>query len=70
MNALADVARAMRFLNVAFGAWLIAAPWLLGGVGSSLAPSNGVICGVPLIGLAIPRGPIKATSTGWNRYVF
>lgn len=70
LMALAEVARALRFLNVALGAWLIAAPWLLGGVGSSLAPWNGVICGVLLIGLAIPRGPIKATYAGWNRYVF
>ncbi|HEX7028198.1 MAG TPA: vitamin K epoxide reductase family protein, partial [Gammaproteobacteria bacterium] len=33
--ALAEVARALRFINVLLGAWLIAAPWLLDGAGGT-----------------------------------
>ena len=48
---------------------LIAAPWLLDGIASPLATWNGVICGVLLIALAIPRGPIKESHAGWDRYI-
>jgi len=67
--AWAEVGRAVRFINVPFGAWLIAAPWLLDGVASPLAVWNGVICGILLIVLAIPRGPVKDSYAGWDRYV-
>ncbi|MHB1282228.1 MAG: SPW repeat domain-containing protein, partial [Acidithiobacillus sp.] len=67
--ALAEVGRAVRFINIPFGAWLIVAPWLLDGIASPLATWNGVICGVLLIGLAIPRGKIKNSYAGWNRYI-
>jgi len=67
--AWAEVGRAVRFINVPFGAWLIAAPWLLDGVASPLAAWNGVICGILLIVLAIPRGPVKDSYAGWDRYV-
>ena len=67
--AFAEVGRAVRFINIPFGAWLIAAPWLLDGIASPLAAWNGVITGALLIGLAIPRGPIKNSYAGWNRYV-
>ncbi|MBI3345009.1 MAG: SPW repeat protein [Gammaproteobacteria bacterium] len=67
--ALAEVMRAARFINVAFGAWLIAAPWLLDGAGSPLAAWNGVIGGALLIALSIPRGLIKDSYAGWDRYV-
>ncbi len=70
LMAFAEVARAVRFVNIAFGAWLIAAPWVLSGAGSPQATWNGVICGVLLICLAVPRGRIRATYAGWNRYVF
>jgi hypothetical protein len=67
--ALAEVARSVRFINIAFGVWLIAAPWLLDGIASPLATWNGVICGVLLIALAIPRGKIKDSYAGWDRYI-
>lgn len=67
--ALAEVGRATRFINIPFGIWLIAAPWLLDGVASPLAIWNGVICGVLLIALAIPRGAIKDSYAGWDRYI-
>ncbi len=67
--AFAEVGRAVRFLNIPCGAWLIVAPWLLDGVGSPLATWNGVICGVLLIVLALPRGPVKNSYAGWDRYI-
>jgi hypothetical protein len=67
--AWAEVGRAIRFINIPFGAWLIAAPWLLDGIASPLATWNGVICGVLVIVLALPRGRINDTYAGWDRYV-
>jgi len=67
--AFAEVARAVRFINIPFGAWLIAAPWLLGGIASPLATWNGVISGALLIALAIPRGKIKESYAGWDRFI-
>ena len=67
--ALAEVGRATRFINIPFGIWLIAAPWLLDGIISPLAAWNGVICGALLIVIAIPRGKIKESYAGWDRYI-
>ncbi len=67
--AWAEVGRAIRFINIPFGVWLIVAPWLLDGIASPLAIWNGVICGVLLIALAIPRGKIKESYAGWDRYI-
>ena len=67
--AWAEVGRAIRFVNIPFGAWLMAAPWLLDGIASPLATWNGVISGAILIVLAIPRGRIKDSYAGWDRYV-
>jgi uncharacterized membrane protein len=66
--AMAEVGRSARFVNVAFGLWLLAAPWLLG-VPSALALWNSVLCGVLLVALSIPKGSIKYWYAGWNRYV-
>ncbi len=43
--AMAEVLRAGRFINLLLGAWLIAAPWLLGGAVASanLDKISGVI---------------------------
>ncbi|TBR14303.1 MAG: dTDP-glucose 4,6-dehydratase [Rugosibacter sp.] len=67
--AFAEVGRSVRFINIAFGAWLIASPWLLEGAASPLATWNSVICGAFLIALATPRGPVKNSYAGWDRYV-
>ena len=69
MIAIAEVGRAVRFIIIALGAWLILAPWLLDGIGSPLAAWNGAISGILLIALAIPRGRIKNPYAGWSRYV-
>ena len=67
--AFSEVARSMRFINILFGVWLIAAPWLLDGVSSQLATGNSILCGALLIALAIPRGPVKDSYAGWDRYI-
>jgi uncharacterized membrane protein len=66
--ALADVGRAARFVNIAFGAWIVAAPWLLGG-GTTHAAWNDVAAGVALILLSLPRGPVKERYGTWQRFI-
>lgn len=66
--ALAEVARPLRFINAAFGAWLLLAPWLLDGygiAGSALA----MIAGLLLIVLALPRGAIESHYGAWDRQI-
>ncbi|MCT9000289.1 SPW repeat domain-containing protein [Chelativorans intermedius] len=67
--AMAEVARPLRFINVAFGLWLIAAPWLLVG-GGAVAAVHSIVAGLVLIALSLPRGPrSKEHYGGWDRYV-
>ena len=67
--AMAEVGRALRFTNVLFGTWLIIAPWLLSG-GSAVAAAAGVVAGIVLIALSLPRGRRSAEHYGsWDRYV-
>jgi nucleoside-diphosphate-sugar epimerase len=67
--AMAEVARALRFINAAFGLWLIAAPWLLSGAVSAASWAS-VVAGVAVILLSLPRGPLsKEHYGGWDRYV-
>ncbi len=67
--AMAEVARPLRFINVAFGLWLILAPWLLAGenLGAAVA---GVLTGIALIGLSLPRGKrSREHYGGWDRFI-
>ena len=68
--AWAEVARPVRFINILFGAWLLAVPWLLDGAGSTLAVWNSVLCGALLIVLSIPRGPVRDFYGAFDRYIF
>jgi nucleoside-diphosphate-sugar epimerase/uncharacterized membrane protein len=67
--AMAEVGRPVRFINVAFGLWLLGAPWLLDGVASNTALWNSMLTGIVLIALALPRGTIKNAYAGWDRYL-
>lgn len=67
--AWAEVARAARWINLAFGAWLLAAPWLLDGAGSAMAIANSMLCGVLLGVLALFKGKIRNGYAGWDRYI-
>ena len=67
--ACSEVGRSVRWLNVPLGLWLVAAPWALDGVGSTLSVWNGVLSGLLLMALALPRGAIRESYAGWNRYI-
>ncbi|MDT8452948.1 MAG: DoxX family membrane protein [Gammaproteobacteria bacterium] len=73
-QAAADIFAQYYDLNLSsalvYGAGVleIAAPWLLDGIASPLAVCNGVICGALLIVLALPRGRIRDSYAGWDRY--
>lgn len=67
--AMAEVARPLRFINVALGLWLIVAPWILAGesLGAAFA---GTVTGIVLIGLSLPRGARSEEHYGsWDRFV-
>jgi len=67
--ATAEVARAVRFINGALGAWLVAAPFLLTGAGH-LATIVSVVIGLALAGLSLPRGQRSAEHyASWDKYV-
>ena len=66
--ALADVGRAARFINVLFGAWVIAAPWVLGGATSASRWSD-LIAGAVVILLSFPRGPVGERYGTWERFI-
>ncbi|ORE97001.1 NAD-dependent epimerase/dehydratase family protein [Aurantimonas sp. 22II-16-19i] len=67
--AMAEVARPLRFINVAFGLWLIVSPWLLDGAGWA-ASLMSIVVGVAAIGLSLPRGSRSKEHYGsWDRYI-
>jgi hypothetical protein len=66
--AFGEIARPVRFLNVALGAWLIAAPWLLAG-DTLVSRWNDVSIGVAVIVLSLRRGRIDERFGTWNRYL-
>lgn len=64
--AMAEVARPLRWLNLPIGLWLVVAPWLLSGGGPGAA-IGGVLSGLLVIALTVPRGPIRHRYAGWDR---
>lgn len=66
--AMGEVARAARLVNLVFGAWLVAAPWLLAGT-SPVARWNDMAVGVALLFLSLPRGKVTERFGSWDRYV-
>jgi hypothetical protein len=69
VTAMAEIARPVRFLNMALGAWVVASPFLL--EGATLAGTIGdVIVGLALIGLSLPRGKRSEEHYGgWDRAI-
>ena len=67
--AMAEVGRALRLINILFGIWLIAAPWFLSGHHSDLALLNSIFIGLLIIVLALPKGRIRNSYAGWDRYI-
>lgn len=65
--ALAPVARLARFLNLLMGIVLLFAPFI---VETSLADLLfSLLCGVALILLSIPRGPVHGSYGSWDRFI-
>ena len=67
--ALSEPVRLLRFVNVAFGLWLIAAPFLLEGAGAPAAIAS-VVVALLLIACSLPRGErSREHYAGWDRFV-
>ncbi|HEX2198405.1 MAG TPA: vitamin K epoxide reductase family protein [Burkholderiales bacterium] len=66
--ACAEVARALRFLNVALGAALLFTPFAFGATAQQTTVS--LACGLALIALSLRRGRVQGRYAGWNRYIF
>ncbi|WP_352853033.1 vitamin K epoxide reductase family protein [Mesorhizobium sp. M0522] len=68
VTAMAEVARAVRFLKIALGAWIALSPFILaGGAAASLA---NLAIGALLVGLSLPRGTRSAAHYGgWDRAI-
>lgn len=67
--ALAEVARALRFLNVLLGAWVLAAPFVYGG-GNTATTALSIVAGLFLVGLALPRGKrSREHYASWDKFV-
>jgi uncharacterized membrane protein len=63
--AMAEVARAARFINVALALAIVVLPWLLGD--TTLASGiNDLIVGALIVILSIPPGTIRNTYGSWN----
>ncbi len=67
--SMAEVIRAVRWLNILMAAWLAIAPWVLGPA-SSLIKWHSLIIALLIILLSIPRGRIKEQYGSWNRMIF
>ncbi len=66
--AMAEITRAIRFLNAAIGAWIVVSPFVLGA--DALNTVAAVILGLVLIGLSLPRGKRgEETYGGWDRLI-
>jgi uncharacterized membrane protein len=66
--ALADVGRAARFLNILFGAWVIAAPWILSGATPASTWSDAIVAALVIL-LSLSRGPVGERYGTWERFI-
>ncbi|MHB1352414.1 MAG: hypothetical protein ACYC5S_05745 [Thiobacillus sp.] len=68
ISALAEAAHPLRFVNALLGIALTFAPFMFDG-GSVVADAAGVIVGLLLIALSMPRGRIDNQYGAWSRYL-
>jgi uncharacterized membrane protein len=66
--ALAEPIRSLRFVNVALGAWIAAAPFILQGA-TVAGRWNAVLAGAALAALSLRRGPIRERYGPWQRFI-
>jgi uncharacterized membrane protein len=66
--ALAEPLRILRLVNVALGAWIAAAPFLLDG---ATAPGrwSALLVGGAIAALSLRRGPVRERYGSWNRFI-
>ncbi|HEX2531901.1 MAG TPA: vitamin K epoxide reductase family protein, partial [Burkholderiaceae bacterium] len=64
--AWGEVARPLRFANIGFGAWVLAAPWIIGGYSGPAAAASGLF-GIALIWLAVPTGRFGSHFGAWDK---
>jgi hypothetical protein len=67
VSALAEVARPLRFLNMALGTALLITPFTYGA--DWLATVASLSCGIALIALSVRRGPIRNRYGAWSRLI-
>lgn len=66
--AAAEPTRIVRLLNVAAGAWLLLAAWILDAATAGSRWSDS-LAGLALIGLSLPRGKVTDRYDTWDRWV-
>jgi hypothetical protein len=66
--ALSEVGRPLRFANVLLGGWLLLAPLVLTGY-PGLGAAAGILAGILLIALVLPRAPIKSHYGAWDQFI-
>ncbi|MBY0497445.1 MAG: vitamin K epoxide reductase family protein [Cyanobacteria bacterium] len=64
----AEVVRAFRFVNVLLGAWILASGWMLSGA-SAAAQWNGLVAGLLILALSLPRGHIRERYGAWQSWI-
>ena len=68
--ALAEPARALRYLNVPMGLWIAASPFLLSGAPAGSAIANDLVLGLAVAALSLPRGRRSHHHYGgWDAYI-
>jgi hypothetical protein len=66
---MAEVARPLRFINLLFGLWLVASPWMVTGEQIGGMISTALVGGF-LIFLSLPRGNHSEEHYGqWDRWI-
>ena len=67
VTAFAEVARPLRFLNMAFGLALLITPFAYGAAWPATLAS--LVCGAALIALSLRRGPVRNRYGGWSTVI-
>lgn len=67
--SLAEVTRALRYVNIVLGLWIAISAWLIWDTPPDSMISDTIV-GILLIALCIPRGKIYNEYGSWDRYIF
>ena len=66
--AMGEVVRALRLLNVVLGVGIAAVPWLVAGA-TTTACAIGLVAGLAIAALAVPRGVVRERYGAWDRLI-